>query len=150
MIIVVSVSLVLSILLFFASCSTHRIWLGLQALLLGFGSLWWIPAAVTTTVYGKRSDDARIPEESARTAVWGLSWAELGLFLAALLATLYDCYRPRKLRGSADDGHPTGAYVAGKLAGRAPQTSNPLLGSQREGRGPAAAPPAAASGLDKV
>lgn len=62
---------------------------GLELAACVFGLIWWIPAAVTATVYGRRADSDGLVEEPARTAVWALSWSSLGLFtLASLLSLL--------------------------------------------------------------
>ena len=35
---------------------------------------------VTLAVYGKNADDAGVPSHSARTAVWAMAWASVGLW----------------------------------------------------------------------
>lgn len=98
MYIVLMFSMIQSVVVFFTTLSGKRIWRGIEVLVLGFGLLWWIPAAATTNIYGRRSDDRGLPEKGARTAVWSLSWAEVALFAIALIVTVADCLRPRKKR----------------------------------------------------
>lgn len=54
------------------------------------------PLLYQSAVYGERTDDHGMPEHAARTAVWSLAWAEVGLFVLAFVGTLLDCYWPRK------------------------------------------------------
>ncbi|KAL4422273.1 hypothetical protein ABPG75_008470 [Micractinium tetrahymenae] len=49
---------------------------------------WWFTAAVIATVYGVRADNANVPHQGARTAVWALAWAQTGLWLLSVLVAL--------------------------------------------------------------
>jgi hypothetical protein len=59
-----------------------------DATLCALAGVWWIPAAVVATINGQRADDDGLEEHTARTAVWGLSWAALGLFCILTLVQL--------------------------------------------------------------
>jgi hypothetical protein len=64
-----------------------------------FGVLWWIAGAITATIYGNRADSDVLREEDERTAVWSLSWVNVGLFSLLLgLEIIKCCFEPRKNR----------------------------------------------------
>ncbi|KAL4419200.1 hypothetical protein ABPG77_000594 [Micractinium sp. CCAP 211/92] len=49
---------------------------------------WWLVAAVIATVYGVRADQAGVPHQGARTAVWSLAWVLTGLWLLSALVAV--------------------------------------------------------------
>ncbi|KFM29316.1 hypothetical protein F751_5754 [Auxenochlorella protothecoides] len=73
----------------------------IEVLVLGFGTIWWFPYAVVTTVYGKRADSAGLSQKSERTSVWALAWAAFGLFTLQLVACILDFGNHSKIEGPA-------------------------------------------------
>lgn len=61
-----------------------------EVLLVGFGIVWWLPFAITATVYGKQANNVDLPYKHWRNVVIGLAWGIFVTYTVQLVVVLLD------------------------------------------------------------
>lgn len=61
-----------------------------EVLLVGFGIVWWLPFAITATVYGKQANNVDLPYKHWRNVVIGLAWSIFIIYTVQLVVVLLD------------------------------------------------------------
>ena len=106
----------------------------LEFIFLVLGLLWWIGGAITAMIYGQRADDRGLDHEAARTAVWALSWVNVGLLSLLILTHIWKWCTSRRKPATA----PPPIYFAhppptmGTTSGAPPP---PLVADGQSGQG---------------
>eukprot|EP00798_Chlamydomonas_sp_ICE-L_P010601 gene10601-12267_t len=73
---------------FMVMCFAHvkTMFLCVLSALLGFG--WFLAGAIVLMDWGRDADDENIPEASARHALWGVTWACVGLMALSVIVSV--------------------------------------------------------------
>lgn len=70
-------------------CFAHARTMAINIVISLAGLAWTLAGAIVLMEWGKDANDANIPEEGSRKALWGVTWASFGLYCLMFFATIF-------------------------------------------------------------